>query len=315
MVLQVGVVGAGIAGLAAAIAQRKVGNKVEIFEQSTFKNEVGAAVSTTPNGTRILDSWGFDHSEAQAVESQVLEYVDGKTLEIDQKEDLSVCRADFGHSFYHYHRVDLHSGLRDIALDLEGAGPTPILHLGQKVEDIDCEAGLITLANGEQKSKDLIIIADGIWSRFPSVVTRTDKTLSRSPMSAFRTLIPMEEVLADGDLREIFEGKPPGFWVPQNVPLCSVVTYPCRNNTLLNMAVLHRTLPGDEDKTDWHNTASVDEVLTVVKDFHPLVVKLVSKAKSFAVYKVMRRDLLETLVRGRAVLIGDAGKSSPFLHS
>lgn len=43
-VLDCAVVGAGIAGLSSAIALRRAGHNVEIFEKSEFKNEVGTCV-------------------------------------------------------------------------------------------------------------------------------------------------------------------------------------------------------------------------------------------------------------------------------
>lgn len=55
-----GVVGAGIAGLSAAIALRRAGWDVEVFEKSRMKHEVGAAITIMPSGNAILDSWGFE---------------------------------------------------------------------------------------------------------------------------------------------------------------------------------------------------------------------------------------------------------------
>jgi thioredoxin reductase len=55
-VLQCGVVGAGIAGLAAAIALSNAGHEVEIFERSQFKHEIGAAVTMTPNAGLVRKS-------------------------------------------------------------------------------------------------------------------------------------------------------------------------------------------------------------------------------------------------------------------
>lgn len=47
--LHCGVVGAGIAGLTAAIALSNAGHEVEIFERSQFKHEIGASITMTPN--------------------------------------------------------------------------------------------------------------------------------------------------------------------------------------------------------------------------------------------------------------------------
>lgn len=50
--LDIGIIGAGIAGLAACAALRKEGHNVELFEKSQFKTETGAAMTITPNGNK-----------------------------------------------------------------------------------------------------------------------------------------------------------------------------------------------------------------------------------------------------------------------
>jgi len=70
MALKAGVIGAGIAGLSSAIALQRAGHNVEVFEQSQFKSEVGAAVTLTPNGALVLKEWGFDFDKARAVEAK-----------------------------------------------------------------------------------------------------------------------------------------------------------------------------------------------------------------------------------------------------
>ena len=81
--LDIAVIGAGIAGLAAAAGLLRSGHRVEaylsvhnfdiclieskIFERSKFSNEVGAAIHVCPNASRVLRYWGFDFEKANQV--------------------------------------------------------------------------------------------------------------------------------------------------------------------------------------------------------------------------------------------------------
>jgi salicylate hydroxylase len=56
-ILNVGVIGGGIGGLSAAIALRRAGHEVTIYERFDFVGEVGASVSCAANGTRWLQEW------------------------------------------------------------------------------------------------------------------------------------------------------------------------------------------------------------------------------------------------------------------
>lgn len=65
--LNVIIIGGGLAGLTAAIFLRQNGHHVEIFEQSRFANEIGAAIHMTPNATGILKHIGVDPRDSGAV--------------------------------------------------------------------------------------------------------------------------------------------------------------------------------------------------------------------------------------------------------
>jgi salicylate hydroxylase len=56
--LHVGLCGAGIGGLAAAIALCRAGAQVTVLEQASELGEIGAGIQMTPNAARLLIKWG-----------------------------------------------------------------------------------------------------------------------------------------------------------------------------------------------------------------------------------------------------------------
>ncbi|KIX07860.1 uncharacterized protein Z518_02514 [Rhinocladiella mackenziei CBS 650.93] len=308
-VLQAGIVGAGVAGLSAAIALRKIGLDVEVFERSQFKNENGAAVSITPNGGRILEYWGFDPVKAGGIENIQVRRPKGDTLEpMAPTLNFTHVEKQFGHKWYFYHRVDMHRHLREKA-GADGA----VIRLGNQVMDVDPETGIIDLKDGTQVQKDLVIIADGQHDRLNAKITGKEVPMKRSGQTAYRCLIPMKDILADEETKFLFEDEPPGFWAPALPPKgVMAVTYPCRDNTILNVLAVHRKLgqhaTSEEDVIidDWNFPATHEDLEKVLDGFHPSVKKVFLKSPEVKVYTQMKRDPLNKMTKGKAVIIGDA---------
>lgn len=68
----IAVIGFGLGGLSAAIALRRTGHKVTIYERYDFSGEVGASLSLASNGSRFLQEWQVDISSAKPVVLQKL---------------------------------------------------------------------------------------------------------------------------------------------------------------------------------------------------------------------------------------------------
>lgn len=65
--LQVAIIGAGLGGLGAAVALRRQGHCVTVYERYDFAGEVGASLSAASNGSRFLEEWGVDVKAAKPV--------------------------------------------------------------------------------------------------------------------------------------------------------------------------------------------------------------------------------------------------------
>lgn len=162
---QAAVVGAGIAGLAAAIALRRAGWEVEVFERSTFKNEIGAAITVGANATRVLDRWGFDFETFVPTSLQKVQVYIVLNMQKVVDEEFPNIEEEYGNKCWTMHRVDLHKGLLQLATETDESGKKgqPVtIRLGQHVEELDPEKGIITFSDGKTLQKQLVVVADGV---------------------------------------------------------------------------------------------------------------------------------------------------------
>ncbi|KAK5102707.1 hypothetical protein LTS08_003507 [Lithohypha guttulata] len=307
--LDIGIIGAGIGGLSAALALTRAcpSSTITIFEKSQFRNETGAAIIIGPNGTRILSLWGFDFAQAGALDYVQMRRIKADTIEEDSTEQFESIEELYGARWLMFHRADLHAGLTRL---VRKQSERMHLRLGEAVEAIDPDKGTITLSNGEIVQKDLLIVADGAHSNLISTIIGRDYPVIKSPMSMYRFLQPMNSILADPQTSQFYHNQPSGFttFYKSEVgrPGLLLNTYPCRGGELLYAALLHPTKPKERDVEGWDSPASIQDILDDAKGFHPSVRAICEGATDVKVYRNMWRDPVETLVKSRAILIGDA---------
>ncbi|RDI76891.1 hypothetical protein Vi05172_g13129 [Venturia inaequalis] len=312
---QVGIIGAGIGGLSAAIALRPAGWQCEVFERSTFKNEIGAAIYVTPNATRCLHRWGFDFEKARPTENRHSRMMSARDLKVLNRQDFSGLEGEFGFKWWGFHRVDLHKGLLDLAVGVGGGKGVPaVVRLGCEVKEVGFEKGTIVLGDGSCVEKDLIIVADGVHSQIVDQLSGGSSSLKDSGRSIYRCLIPMDKIMADPAVRTIYEDQEPGFLSIRD-PIDEVIfaNYACRANQVLNCAIVHNSRPDtrEHETASWNQPVSLDDILETIHNFHPTAKRIIELASTddadIKVHRQMIRKALSTFVRDTTVVIGDAG--------
>lgn len=131
--MNVVIVGAGIAGLTAAISLRRAGHRVTLYERSGHNNEVGAALTVPPNAGRYLRRWGLDPEKARFIECLGMDFRSATTLDRHFIHDHHSTAEKYGEPIWMAHRVDLHEALKALATDTEGPGTPAVIHLRSEV--------------------------------------------------------------------------------------------------------------------------------------------------------------------------------------
>jgi 2-polyprenyl-6-methoxyphenol hydroxylase-like FAD-dependent oxidoreductase len=146
------VVGAGIAGLSAAIALRTRGNEAVVLERAPRVDPVGAGITLFANAMRALDRLGV----RDAVAARGAAATRSAILTSDGRE-LSRVPSDLLEGTIALHRADLQAELAAASGDL---------HLGVEVAAVDQgEDGVVARStDGSDERGDLLVGADGLGS-------------------------------------------------------------------------------------------------------------------------------------------------------
>ena len=149
-----------------------------------------------------------------------------------------------------------------------------------------------------------------VQSRFIQTIAGVDAPNGTTGKSVYRTLIPMDRLMADPLVRPIFENEPSGFMSSMNFRAGVLwISYPCRNDEVMNVAVFHDTRKDQNKHNDWNSPASVQDVIDQLNKeppFNPAFEAFAKQADDMKCYTVGLRDVLPRMNHGRAILIGDA---------
>ncbi|MFG2998850.1 FAD-dependent monooxygenase [Streptomyces sp. NPDC048340] len=192
--LRVAVVGAGIGGLAAAMALRRAGLDVDVYEQAPELSQVGAGLHLAPNGARLLHRFGLQERLREvAVRPQAREVrLWDSGLAVERQPMGAAREAEYGGPHYTVHRADLQRILADQL-------PGGTVHLGRRLVGYEEDADGVRLdfEDGRSGRADLLVAADGVHSVVRRKIAGAE-TPVWSGTAAIHGVVPLELLPALG---------------------------------------------------------------------------------------------------------------------
>ena len=290
--LRIGIIGAGVGGLTAAIALRKVGCEVVVFEQTKRFGRVGADINLTPNSAHALDGLGLaDALRASAAFPTHRLSRTWDSGEVTSKIEMQeAAEQRYGARQYTMHRADLLTAM-------EGTVPASCVHLGKRLTSIEVGDRIsLCFADGSSDSVDVLIGADGIHSVVRTHLFGKDKPRFTGNV-CFRGVVPFERVSAIPNVGAFTK-----WWGPK--PAQMIVQFPIsagREIFVFSTAAQENWL--DES---WSVPGDVAELRRYYADFHSDARALLDALDTVVKQALYDRDPLPRWSRGAITLLGDA---------
>lgn len=298
----VAVIGSGLGGLSAAVALRRQGHQVTIYERYDFGGEVGASLSVASNGSRLLQEWDVDIRSAKPVILKSLIMHDWSSGEITSTYDLGDYRARFGTDYNNFHRIDLHNVLKETATSQDGAGESCTLEVWHKATSIDAEKGLITFENGNTATADVIIAADGIRSLSREQIGVVPKFVA-STSCCYRCIISADKLRELG-LEEYLNNEAIEFWGGYGIS--KIVLSPCSDNNVVSCYCFYPAEMNNTSEDGWNLSASPQKLVETFPGLDQKLQTLFLNAEDIKMWRLYNHDPYPYWVKGRVALLGDA---------
>jgi 2-polyprenyl-6-methoxyphenol hydroxylase-like FAD-dependent oxidoreductase len=295
--LRITIAGAGIAGLASAIALAKQGHEVTVHEQAQRIDAVGAGLQLGPNAVRALTSLGAWHRmDGASCAPSAVHLHDAATGSTRTRMPLGDSFASrFGAPYRVAHRGDLVAALQDTA----ASGSNIEVITGQRLSGLDLSdpAQPALTFNGRTITCDLAIGADGVRSTMRRTIAPAVQPRVTTDV-LYRATCPVSALPGGLDPDEVH------LWLGAGA---HAVGYTVSGGKRFNIVV---SAAGGTPVEGWNALATREQVLGAFPALCPPLRELLSAPANWLSWTAADVEPFPGWSSGHAVLVGDAAHAT-----
>jgi 6-hydroxynicotinate 3-monooxygenase len=285
------VIGAGLGGLAAAAALRRVGTDVTVYEQARRFARVGAGIQVGCNAMQVLRELGLEQRlRRDAFYPRSWNNRDWRTGEVRHDQIFGAgAEEKYGAPYLLAHRGDLHAALAS-------AVPGRHIRLGRKVTGLDEAGGSVVLrfADGTTAVHDAVVAADGVHSLVRDLLFGEDAARFTGRI-AYRTTFPAS-LLGGYEIGDCTK------WWGEDRHIVIYYVRPDRSEVYF---VTSQPEPGFAVES-WSAKGDTRTLRAAFGGFHPQVQHVLAACPDVHKWALADRDPLERWHDRNVTLLGDA---------